>query len=351
MRGARLLEAALAVVGEHREVAAAVLGAALAVDEAVSLQPVDEPGHAAGAEQHGAREVGHAQAPLRGVLEQQQDLVRAQRKLVGAPRARRPAGGTASSARARSRATPPARRPQSPAAVSLLAHGRLPDGQGSIPVARAPVVLQSRTASRVGGGPAPGASWRRHPLPGPVSRKLTITVSISTVGRRSRCLTRSPRPGSAATTAATSPVSDGWRPTSCASSGTRARSPCATSTKHLRENRRIAYTTVMSVLRNLAAKGLLEQDKSAGGVRVPAQGHRRAGRAEVSSTPWSTRSWAATRGPLIDYLQHPAALTGAERRRAGRPGVSSTASSAATPCWPRAGAAADHRLPSESPSP
>ena len=29
----------------------------------------------------------------------------------------------------------------------------------------------------------------------------------------------------------------------------------------LRENRRIAYTTVMSVLRNLAVKGLLEQDK------------------------------------------------------------------------------------------
>jgi len=32
--------------------------------------------------------------------------------------------------------------------------------------------------------------------------------------------------------------------------------------EELRQNRRIAYTTVMSVLRNLAAKGLLEQDKS-----------------------------------------------------------------------------------------
>jgi len=32
--------------------------------------------------------------------------------------------------------------------------------------------------------------------------------------------------------------------------------------EELREQRRIAYTTVMSVLRNLAAKGLLEQDKS-----------------------------------------------------------------------------------------
>ena len=32
--------------------------------------------------------------------------------------------------------------------------------------------------------------------------------------------------------------------------------------EQLRENRRIAYTTVMSVLRNLALKGLLEQDKS-----------------------------------------------------------------------------------------
>ena len=32
--------------------------------------------------------------------------------------------------------------------------------------------------------------------------------------------------------------------------------------EHLRESRRIAYTTVMSVLRNLAVKGLLEQDKS-----------------------------------------------------------------------------------------
>jgi BlaI family transcriptional regulator, penicillinase repressor len=33
--------------------------------------------------------------------------------------------------------------------------------------------------------------------------------------------------------------------------------------EELRLRRRIAYTTVMSVLRNLAAKGLLEQDKSA----------------------------------------------------------------------------------------
>ncbi len=32
--------------------------------------------------------------------------------------------------------------------------------------------------------------------------------------------------------------------------------------EELRENRRIAYTTVMSVLRNLSTKGLLEQDKS-----------------------------------------------------------------------------------------
>ncbi len=32
--------------------------------------------------------------------------------------------------------------------------------------------------------------------------------------------------------------------------------------EELRLSRRIAYTTVMSVLRNLAAKGLLEQDKS-----------------------------------------------------------------------------------------
>lgn len=33
--------------------------------------------------------------------------------------------------------------------------------------------------------------------------------------------------------------------------------------EQMRLRRRIAYTTVMSVLRNLAAKGLLEQDKSA----------------------------------------------------------------------------------------
>jgi predicted transcriptional regulator len=32
--------------------------------------------------------------------------------------------------------------------------------------------------------------------------------------------------------------------------------------EELRERRRIAYTTVMSVLRNLSAKDLLEQDKS-----------------------------------------------------------------------------------------
>ena len=86
----------------------------------------------------------------------------------------------------------------------------------------------------------------------------------------------------------------------------------------LRENRRIAYTTVMSVLRNLAAKGLLEQDKSA--VCVPSQGHRRAGRARY---PRRARRQDHGRQPRAAH-RLPAAPVGAQggltcRQRLQRP--------------------------------
>ena len=55
--------------------------------------------------------------------------------------------------------------------------------------------------------------------------------------------------------------------------------------EHLRESRRIAYTTVMSVLRNLAVKGLLEQDKSRSAYVRPAQSHRRRGRPRHPGRP------------------------------------------------------------------
>ena len=93
--------------------------------------------------------------------------------------------------------------------------------------------------------------------------------------------------------------------------------------EELRENRRIAYTTVMSVLRNLAAKGLLEQDKSAAGVRVPPQGHRRAGRARH---PRRARRQDHGRQPRPAH-RLPAAPDGrlSGRSRSGRQGRRGTA--------------------------
>jgi len=73
----------------------------------------------------------------------------------------------------------------------------------------------------------------------------------------------------------------------------------------LRENRRIAYTTVMSVLRNLAAKGLLEQDMSAAAyVYRPKVTDEQVARGILDALV--DKIMGGNREPLIDYLQHPA---------------------------------------------
>jgi predicted transcriptional regulator len=72
--------------------------------------------------------------------------------------------------------------------------------------------------------------------------------------------------------------------------------------EELRENRRIAYTTVMSVLRNLTAKGLLEQDKSQAAYAY---------RAKVTDEQVARgildalvdKIMGGNTGPLIEYLQ------------------------------------------------
>jgi predicted transcriptional regulator len=73
--------------------------------------------------------------------------------------------------------------------------------------------------------------------------------------------------------------------------------------ERLREDRTIAYTTGMSVLRNLAAKGLLSQDKSAAYMYRPlvtdeevARGIRDAGVDKIMG---------GSREPLIEYLRRP----------------------------------------------
>ena len=74
--------------------------------------------------------------------------------------------------------------------------------------------------------------------------------------------------------------------------------------EQLRESRRIAYTTVMSVLRNLAAKGLLEQDKSAAAYVY---------RAKVTDEQVARgildalvdKIMGGNREPLIEYLRRP----------------------------------------------
>ena len=70
----------------------------------------------------------------------------------------------------------------------------------------------------------------------------------------------------------------------------------------LRENRRIAYTTVMSVLRNLAAKGLLEQDKSqAAYVYRPKVTDEQVAQGILDALV--DKIMGGNTGPLIDYLQ------------------------------------------------
>jgi predicted transcriptional regulator len=75
--------------------------------------------------------------------------------------------------------------------------------------------------------------------------------------------------------------------------------------ERLREKRRIAYTTVMSVLRNLAAKGLLEQDKSQAAYVYWAKVTDE----EVARGILDTlvdKIMGGRREPLIAYLQRPA---------------------------------------------
>lgn len=75
--------------------------------------------------------------------------------------------------------------------------------------------------------------------------------------------------------------------------------------EELRERRRIAYTTVMSVLRNLAAKGLLEQDKSqAAYVYRPKVTDEEVARGILDTLV--DKIMGGRREPLIAYLQRPA---------------------------------------------
>jgi len=74
--------------------------------------------------------------------------------------------------------------------------------------------------------------------------------------------------------------------------------------EHLRESRRIACTTVMSVLRNLTVKGLLEQDKS----RAAYVCRPRVTDEEVARGILDTlvdKIMGGRREPLIAYLQRP----------------------------------------------
>ena len=72
----------------------------------------------------------------------------------------------------------------------------------------------------------------------------------------------------------------------------------------LREQRRIAYTTVMSVLRNLAAKGLLEQDRTkAAYVYRPKVTDEEVARGILDALV--DKIMGGRTEPLIDYLQHP----------------------------------------------
>jgi BlaI family transcriptional regulator, penicillinase repressor len=70
----------------------------------------------------------------------------------------------------------------------------------------------------------------------------------------------------------------------------------------LREKRRIAYTTVMSVLRNLSAKGLLEQDKSeAAYLYRPVVSDEEVARGILDAVV--EKIMGGRREPLIAYLQ------------------------------------------------
>ena len=71
--------------------------------------------------------------------------------------------------------------------------------------------------------------------------------------------------------------------------------------EELRLRRRIAYTTVMSVLRNLSVKGLLEQDKSAAAYVYRATVSDRDVAVGILATVVDTIMGGET-GPLIAFL-------------------------------------------------
>ena len=74
--------------------------------------------------------------------------------------------------------------------------------------------------------------------------------------------------------------------------------------EELRLRRRIAYTTVMSVLRNLAVKGLLTQDKAAAAyVYRPLVSDEEVARGILDAVV--DKIMGGRREPLIEYLQRP----------------------------------------------
>jgi len=74
--------------------------------------------------------------------------------------------------------------------------------------------------------------------------------------------------------------------------------------ERLREDRSIAYTTVMSVLRNLAAKGLLAQDKSAAAYMYrPLVTDEEVARGILDAVV--DKIMGGRREPLIEYLRRP----------------------------------------------
>ena len=109
--------------------------------------------------------------------------------------------------------------------------------------------------------------------------------------------------------------------------------------EELRQNRRIAYTTVMSVLRNLAAKGLLEQDKSAAAyVYRPKVTDEEVARGILDALV--DKIMGGNREPLIAYLQHPKDESPRPgRSRPGRRRRSPSRSSCSSEWQPRPGAA------------
>jgi hypothetical protein len=68
--------------GDGCQEAPGVVGTALAAQQPVALQPVDQAREPAAAEQHAVGQLRHAQLTTRGVGEEQQHLVGGQRQVV-----------------------------------------------------------------------------------------------------------------------------------------------------------------------------------------------------------------------------------------------------------------------------